>query len=287
MSTIEELKKYINCDWYFKNDISIQKYYRINKKAYRLFHSKRGFMHMSISFDDKMHKDGELYQPNTVESYITNNTKNILELGCGQGANLSYLAPKHSDIEFTGIDLRPSLNKKLDNVNILKGDYHNLDRIKDNSQDIVYAFETLCYSQDKNKIFKEVNRVLKKDGVFIIFDGYAKTKRKQLSKDNLELMVLVEKGMAVKEFEYVENISEYAKNNNLKEIIRTDLSKNVIPNMMRFKRIVTRGMKFGVIFKLICKIFPKAFIGNAISGYLMVETLEKGIFSYEEHIFKK
>ncbi len=287
VSTLNILKKYINCDWYYKNDVSINNYYKVNKKAYRLFHSKNGFMHMSISFDNKMNKDGELYQPNTVIEYINKSTKNILELGSGQGANLYYLANKYPGIQFTGIDLRPSIDKQLSNVELIEGDYHYLDKIKSNSQDIVYAFETLCYSTNKNKIFKEVNRVLKKDGVFIIFDGYAKVKKDSLKEEKKEIMTLVEKGMAVKEFELVDNISSYAKDNNFKEIIINDLSKNVLPNMYRFKRIVTKGMKLGFIFKIICKILPRAFVGNAISGYLMSETLEKNMFCYLEHIYKK
>ncbi len=284
---LDKLKKYINCDWFLKNDIPTYKYYKINTKAYRWFHSKSGFMHMNISFDGKVHKDGELYQPNTVDKYITNKTKSILELGSGQGANIYYLANKHPKIKFTGIDLKPGIDKELSNVKLIKGDYHFLGEISDNSQDIVYAFETLCYSLEKDKIFKEVNRVLKKNGVFIIFDGYANKNREKLSCEEKEMMYLVEKGMAVKEFEFVNNIPNYAKNNGFKEVMLCDLSENVMPNMLRFKRIVTKCMKYGVIFKLICKILPKAFVGNAISGYLMAETTKKKLFCYMEHIYEK
>ena len=287
LSNLDRLKKYIDCKWYIENDVSINQYYKVNKKTYRCFHSKNGFMHMSISFDKKMHTDGELYQPNTVEEYINKNTKSILELGCGQGANLTYLANRHKNIQFAGIDLRPSIDKKLSNVKLIKGDYHFLDNIPDNSQDIVYAFETLCYSLQKDKIFKEVNRVLKKNGMFIIFDGYAKRERDKLSSEELEMMILVEKGMAVTKFENVNNISKYASKNKFKEVLENDLSENVIPNMKRFKRIVNKGMKLGIVFKIICKILPKAFVGNAISGYLMVETLERDIFCYVEHIYSK
>lgn len=287
MNSINKIKKYINCDWYLNNDISINKYYKINKHAYRLFHSKNGFMHMKISFDNKMHNDGELYQPNTVMKYITPNTKNILELGCGQGANLCYLASKNKDINFIGLDLNPSIDKKLPNVQLIKGDYHSLDKIETQSQDLVYAFETLCYSLNKDKIFKEVNRVLKKDGIFIIFDGYANTKKEELTTEKKELMDLAEKGMAVNEFEYFDNIKKYAMSNNFKEITINNLSKNILPNMQRFKNIVNKGMKLGFIFKGLCKILPKEFVGNAISGYLMSETIENGLFCYYEHIYKK
>ena len=150
--------------------------------------------------------------------------------------------------------------------------------ISGNSQDIVYAFETLCYSLEKDKIFKEVN---------IIFDGYANKNREKLSCEEKEMMYLVEKGMAVKEFEFVNDIPNYAKSNGFKEVMLCDLSENVMPNMLRFKRIVTKCMKYGVVFKIICKILPKAFVGNAISGYLMAETTKKKLFCYMEHIYEK
>lgn len=287
MDNLNQLKEYIDCDWFIKNEIPIRKYYKTNKKAYRKIHSKKGFMHMSISFDNKLHEDGELYQPNTVQEYITENTKNILELGCGQGANLLYLADKNPSIQFIGIDLKPSINKKLSNVQLLEGDYHSLDKIPDDSQDIVYAFETLCYSTRKNVIFQEVSRVLKAGGIFIIFDGYAKVKRDELSQEEKELMLLVEKGMAVQEFEYIGNIPQYFSSNGFVEVIIQDLSINVLPNMKRFKNIVTKAMKLGKFFKFLCKILPKAFVGNAISGYLMAETIEKNYFCYYEHIFRK
>ena len=283
--TLEKLKKYIDCDWYIKNNISIKKYYKTNKRAYRWFHSKDGFMHMSISFDNKVDKNGTYYQPCEVIKYIKDDTKKIMELGCGQGANLYYLGSKYPNISFTGIDLNPNIDKKLENVELIKGDYHNLDMIRDNSCDIVYAFETLCYSTNKDKIFNEVYRILKKDGVFIIFDGYAKKKRDILNSSEEEIMTLVEKGMALDCFEYFDNIKSYAKN--YKEVLVKDLSVNVLPNMKRFKRIVTKGMSMGFIFKIMCKILPKAFVGNAISGYLMSETIENNLFCYMEHIYMK
>ena len=60
-----------------------------------------------------------------------------------------------------------------------------------------------------------------------------------------------------------------------------------MPNMLRFKRMVTKCMKAGIIFKIICKILPKAFVGNAISGYLMAHTTENNLFCYTEHIYQK
>ena len=286
INDLNRLKRFIDCDWYLENDIPVQKYYKINKLAYRFFHSKSGFMHMSISINDQ-NKKGKLYQPETVSDYIKEGTKSVLELGCGQGANIRYLAEKHPNVHFIGVDLVPSIGRKLKNVMLIKNDYHCLDKIPSNSQDIVYSFEALCYSMKKDQIFKEVNRILKSGGVFIIFDGYSKTKREDLSNEDREIAKLIEKGMVLNEFEYVENISKYAKHNHFEKLVSRDLSEYILPNMKQFRGIVEFGMKFGIIFKTICKILPKAFVGNAITGYFMKYSIENNIFCYMEQIYKK
>ncbi len=286
MQSLDRLKEFIDCDWFLKNKVNINSYYKINALAYRKIHSKEGFMHMEISTNNK-DMSGILYQPKTVETYIDNNTSNILELGSGQGANLAYLANKYKNIQFVGIDLYPKVPKDLNNVDIIKTDYRNLIMIPDASQDIVYAFETLCYAKDKKRIFAEVERVLKKGGKFIIFDGYSDTLDSKLTHEEKEIKKLVQAGMAVDNFEYYENIEEYAKKTRFDVTLVKDLSENVLPNMHRFKRIIDRYMDKGLIFKIVCKILPKAFVGNAISGYLMEESVRANIFGYYEHIFTK
>lgn len=286
MQSLDRLKEFIDCDWFLKNKVDINKYYKINALAYRKIHSKEGFMHMSITTKNK-DMNGVLYQPKTVEKFIDKNTTNILELGCGQGANLTYLAKNHKNIKFVGVDLNPSIKKELSNVDLIKTDYNNLIMIPDSSLDIVYAFETLCYAKNKLRIFSEVERILKPNGKFIIFDGYADTLEVKLNHTEKDIKKLVEAGMAVDSFEYYENMEKYAKKTRFEVTTVKDLSENVLPNMHRFKHIVEKCMKTKGFFKLLCKILPKAFVGNAISGYLMEDALKSGIFGYYEHIFTK
>ena len=100
-------------------------------------------------------------------------------------------------------------------------------------------------------------------------------------------MNLVSKGMGVSEFEYYENIKNYANRNNFKEIEIKELTREILPNTDKFKNIVEKCMKFGVLFKFFCKILPREFVGNAISGYLLSEALEEKLYCYYEHIYKK
>src|SRR6185436_7663023 len=88
---------------------------------------------------------------------------------------------KYPFIRFDGVELTPTQldfakkkAQKTPNYYPVFGDYHNLSTYPDHSFEIVFVIEALCHSSDKLQVLKEVKRVLKRGGVFIIIDGYAK-----------------------------------------------------------------------------------------------------------------
>ncbi len=291
------LRSKVNFDFIFNKDQfthdDIKKYYKKTKYLlYRLAGSNEGYMHIDIS-DDGIHKNGQNYQTyhvNKIDEIIKqNNFKNILELGCGQGANMAYLAKKNPSVKFTGIDLYPSLDKKNRkyNISLIEGDYHNLEKIESNSIDFVYAIETLCYSTNKNQIFKEVNRVLKKGGLFIIYDAYLNKPREQLSEIEEIGATLVENGYYLDEFEYIGNIDKYIKNNNFSIVIAENMKNKVINHLYAYQNRIKKYFKFGIFFKLFCKIIPKEVLGNIVPIYFMANTIEMDLSVYYCHILKK
>jgi ubiquinone/menaquinone biosynthesis C-methylase UbiE len=98
--------------------------------------------------------------------------KKILEIGCGGGQN-SIAFAKQGAIA-TGLDLSEEqleFAKKLAerervNVEFIKGDMADMKGIESNNFDIVYTACAVCYAPIE-KTFKEVCRVLKKNGLFI------------------------------------------------------------------------------------------------------------------------
>lgn len=291
------LRGKINFDFLFdQNKFShndIKRYYKKTKYLlYRLAGSKLGYMHIGISDDGiyKKRKNYQDYQVKKIDEIIKeNNCKSIVELGCGQGANMAYLAKKNPDSKFTGMDLYPSLDKrhrKL-NINLIDGDYHNLSKIENDSVDLVYAIETLCYSMNKNQIFKEVNRILKKDGLFVIFDAYLNKERNKLSEIENIGASLVETGYYLDEFEYIGNISNYINNNEFKIIKAEDMKPKVINHLYGYKHRIQKYFKLGPLFWLFCKIIPKEVLGNIVPVYFMADTVEMNLSVYYYHILKK
>lgn len=99
--------------------------------------------------------------------------KKILEIGCGGAQCGISMAKKGAKV--TGIDIsneqlkfaKKLAEKNKVNLTFYQGDIVNLKKIKSNSQDLVFTAWALHYVDNLEKCFKEVHRVLKKNGIFV------------------------------------------------------------------------------------------------------------------------
>lgn len=112
-----------------------------------------------------------------VEKYLFDSNKDllskasVLDIGIGGGRTTSYLIDKCT--KYTGIDYAQgfvdSVKKKYPNANIQIADARNLSNFKDKEFEIVnFSFNGIDYvgAEDRKKIFSEINRVLKPNGLF-------------------------------------------------------------------------------------------------------------------------
>ncbi len=114
-----------------------------------------------------------------------NKTKgNILEIGCGGGADSSYFGEQGYNvisIDISSIAVRQAIkNNSHDNVEYLVGDAENLD-FEDEQFDLIYSLSVL-HSTNMKKSFSEVSRVLKEGGIVLVF-LYKKTDYMEEDKD--------------------------------------------------------------------------------------------------------
>ena len=106
---------------------------------------------------------------------------NVLDVGCGGGANVARLLKRCPQGTVTGIDYSPVSVKKSTEVNaasitagrcrVLEGNASALP-FDDNSFDIVTAFETVYFWPDIEECFRGVRRILKEGGRFAIVNEY-------------------------------------------------------------------------------------------------------------------
>jgi tocopherol O-methyltransferase len=103
----------------------------------------------------------------------------LLDAGCGVGGSSFYLA-KHFKAKCTGISLshtQMQIALKYQQQLGLKEftDFKIMDYCKtnfaDNSFDVVWGCESICYAYNKKDLLKEVYRILKPGGVFVMADG--------------------------------------------------------------------------------------------------------------------
>jgi ubiquinone/menaquinone biosynthesis C-methylase UbiE len=105
--------------------------------------------------------------------------KEILEIGCGNGVQALYINAIYSPLRITGIDLNKAnieiANNERDRTNINNVFFHvddaqKLTRIPSDSADVVLNIESAFDYPDKVAFLKEIHRVLKPGGEFLIAD---------------------------------------------------------------------------------------------------------------------
>ncbi len=102
--------------------------------------------------------------------------KKVLDLGCGFGDHVEKLSKKKPK-KIIGIDSSKNLinlakQKKIKNCEFFVNNLENKLKFENNYFDLVYSSLTLHYIKNLNLLFSEVNRVLKKKGLFIFSTGH-------------------------------------------------------------------------------------------------------------------
>lgn len=272
---------------------SVAKYYRLSDFFYNLIHSGGGHnIHMALSEDGKFHRKDFSRQAQFISSYITNKAGKVLEVGAGKCANIKYLAKKFPNVSFTALDIpnRNFLKTSVPrNVSLVEGDYHNLSLFKPATFDAVFAVETICHSPEKQKVIKQLSRVLKPSGVLIIFDVYEPLPHSKMSVFNKHVSAITLAGMRVtSEDQYIGDTKKYLKASGFSNIAISNLTKKIHPNLERLERISKIYFDHPKFAKILRKFIAEDVTVNSIAGYLMRSTFDgKAIHQYDRIVSRK
>ena len=103
----------------------------------------------------------------------------LVDLGCGSGNLLILISKIYPNLKLVGVDLSSEIlelaklkareNKLSDNVDFKVGNADKLPFL-DNSVDFIISSLSLHHWKEPSIVLKEIHRVLKHSGVFMIFD---------------------------------------------------------------------------------------------------------------------
>ena len=285
MSKFIDLEKLITGE---KNSLAqIRNYFRVSHWAYKLFHSQDGFMHFRISKSGAFTDEDIYHQPDAIADYIKAGDT-VLELGCGQGANLLYLAHGFPESHFVGVDLIPLKKDEMpQNVTIYEQDYSSIPQLADNSVDVCYAVETIVHNTDKEKIYREVYRVLKPGGVMIIYD-YALAASFESYDPKIQMAItLTAKGGSAALFESLDELNTHYTNCGFEIEKITDYTQETLPDLKHLQRSANWTMNHPWMWKIQHALMPEQFVTNHILGWLGYDAGKAGIGYYIEWVLRK
>ena len=254
MSKFIDLEKLITGE---KNSLAqIRNYFRVSHWAYKLFHSQDGFMHFRISKSGAFTDEDIYHQPDAIADYIKAGDT-VLELGCGQGANLLYLAHGFPESHFVGVDLIPLKKDEMpQNVTIYEQDYSSIPQLADNSVMIIYDY-ALAAS----------------------FESY--DPKIQMA------ITLTAKGGSAALFESLDELNTHYTNCGFEIEKVTDYTQETLPDLKHLQRSANWTMNHPWMWKIQHALMPEQFVTNHILGWLGYDAGKAGIGYYIEWVLRK
>ena len=275
------------------------KIYSNNSIFYTLFHSFDGSLHMALTDRSNSKKRAHHHQLDKIASALEEQQNplprqiKVLELGCGKGYNLLFLAKKFPDISFTGIDITPAYVRKakkrvkaLPNVEILQMDMDKIDFDAESFR-IIYDIESICHSHEHEKLLEKCHHMLEKKGQFLLFELFRRFNTQQKSLQEKQLLQYVELAVAIYQGIHLQDWLALAKTIGFRVVEGNDLSQRTIYGLTRFHKMAAPYFKFPLLAKSVNLFIPKELQAYAIAAYLFKYSMERGLQVYSEITLEK
>ncbi len=166
----------------------------------------------------------------------------LIDLGCGAGAIARSVAKNYSNSIIKGVTIAPSqvemaaklnaLENLQKQIEILKGDYTALP-FEDGVADGVWAVESTCYAEGaaKENLAREMARVLKTGGRFVVADCFLKQPEKKFNFLIERCYGAVCRNWALPEMPALDSFVAALKRQGFRNIVVEDISWRVAPSL--------------------------------------------------------
>jgi len=156
---------------------------RVNNDDFTMLHYP-----LYINKSDTFLKAQENLTDHCISGLVSLENKTILEIGCGNGVQTKYILNKYNPKSITGIDLneenikianQEKERRGIKNAHFRVDDAQQLSKFEDDSIDVIINIESAFHYPDKPLFLKQLFRVLKPGGHFLIADILTSHKKKK------------------------------------------------------------------------------------------------------------
>ncbi|MEM6654961.1 MAG: class I SAM-dependent methyltransferase [Planctomycetota bacterium] len=272
----------------------VAEYYNQSDRGYRLFHCREGALHIALGCDGHRDTSGFSRQASLFAERIERvDARHAIELGCGNGFNVRWLAERCPDRTFLGVDLTEShirnsvkASRQLPNAQFAVANYEGLE-YPDASFDAAYSIESLCQTASQERALREACRVLRPGSTLMVVDCFRTAPLSTFDADLAEATQLVEKSTAVNAFAELGPWRELAGSVGFREVGFLDLTAETGQNLDRLYRVARRYFRMSLVAKAMSRAMPPLLLENAACGLLMPYTVGLGSLGYYAVTFEK
>ncbi|WP_372479875.1 cyclopropane-fatty-acyl-phospholipid synthase family protein [Halomicrobium sp. HM KBTZ05] len=164
---------------------SVEQYYTDTHDLYQESMDTNDHASIHYGYFDREHTSREtaVQNMNRVLANIADIDKDdrVLHCGCGIGGPATWLA-KNRGADVVGININEMQLSKAEHLAEKRGvtdqadfrydDHTEMETIEDDSIDVVWGLEAVCYAEDKRDFIEQARRVLRDGGRLVVADGY-------------------------------------------------------------------------------------------------------------------
>jgi tocopherol O-methyltransferase len=268
---------------------TIIKYYSESENAYKDTWNLNESLSIHYGYWDKKVRNfhESLWRMNEIlsEKAQIKKSDKVLDAGCGIGGSSIWLA-KNIQCTVTGISIsekqinnaqnlafKNNVNElvKFEQMNYCKTDF------EDESFDIVWALESVCYAENKLDFIKEAFRILKPNGRLILADGMVN----QIKNNNHPIVRKWLDGWVVNYLETPENWKKYALNTGFRYFEYNDITPFIQHSSKRLLLYSIAGYVWAMYRKYIVrKPFTELQLNNTKGAWYQYWGLKRKLWNY-------
>jgi len=267
----------------------IVRYYDLSEIHYRLHWNMDKSRSLHYGYWDASTKNFHeaLLNINKIIAQHAKITKNhhALDAGCGVGGSAIWMA-KNIGCKVTGISLSErqitlaNASAKKENVDqlvtFLQKDY-TATGFDDNTFDVIWAIESVCYVTDKSEFLNEAHRILKPGGRLVVVDIY---KKDNIEGKDAQQMQRLAHGWAIEEHTTKEKFEQQLSETGFRVIDIEDASEAIMRSVKRLYTAYFLGLIPTKIYQLFHPNATELAKRNVDTAYLQYRTLKKKLWKY-------